>query len=252
VLGILAFAGLGICVRWFQHSFCKLHPAIDRGTQEAYITIIAQVGFCLSILIALLITGISLSGLAFIAGGLSVGIGFGLQNIISNFISGLILLIERPIKPGDRIMVGNTEGFVKKISVRSTQITTTTMADVIVPNSDLISQQVTNFVFHNTRMKTALRIHVAPENDIYKVKDILLQIANTQSEVVKEISDHPTVVLLNFDHKGLVFELELTLHDVNRLSTVRSNINFDIIKAFRAQHIELASEQIDIFIKEIP
>ena len=124
---------------------------MDRGAREATVTIIGYVGVALAFVIALAVAGFEFTNLAIIAGALSVGIGFGLQAIVNNFVSGLILLFERPIKTGDWIVVGNTEGYVKRISIRSTMIQTFDRADVIVPNSDLIANQVTNWMLYDPR-----------------------------------------------------------------------------------------------------
>lgn len=167
ILGLLAFAFLSLTVRLLRQQLLKKRiPQQEEAHHEALAIILGYLGFGLSFLFAVLIAGINLTGFAVIAGALSVGIGFGLQNIVNNFVSGIILLIERPIKPGDRIIVGQTEGYVKQISVRSTRITTPEKADVIVPNSELISAQVTNLMFqdHEYRIKLTLgeigRAHV--------------------------------------------------------------------------------------------
>src|SRR3990167_8743030 len=124
----------------------------EEETQVAVASILTYLGFALALIAGLLISGFNFTGLAIIAGALSVGIGLGLQSIVNNFVSGLILLIEKPIKPGDRINLDGIEGFVKKIRLRSTHIISPADEDIIVPNSDLITHQVINYVYSNKQL----------------------------------------------------------------------------------------------------
>ena len=154
------------------------------GARDALAAIVGYIGFVLATLFALLLAGVNFAGLAIIAGALSVGIGFGLQNIVNNFVSGIILLIERPIKLGDRIIVGGTEGYVRKISMRFTQIETSQKSDVIIPNSELISQQVINLMYRNDYSRITLPISVTYGTDTELLKSVLLEVAQKNSAVI--------------------------------------------------------------------
>jgi small-conductance mechanosensitive channel len=219
-----------------------------RRCRETLVTSFGYVAASIAVIVALSVAGISFSNLAIIAGALSVGIGFGLQNVVNNFVSGIILLIERPVRKGDWIVVGNNEGYVERISIRSTTIRTFDRADVIVPNSDLISGQVTNWTLGNTWGRAKLSVGVAYGSDIETVIAILLDVANKHPEVFKgnpQLPD-PYVLFLNFGDSSLNFELRAIIQDVNRRLHVVSDINRAINAEFNKQGIEIPFPQRDI------
>jgi len=225
----------------------------DVGARNAVSTVAAYIGATLAILLGLSVAGMDLSNLAIIAGALSVGIGFGLQNIVNNFVSGLILLFERPIKKGDWIIVGTTEGYVKKISVRSTQIQTFDNADVIVPNSELISQQVTNWMLYDRQGRVRVPVGVAYGTDVQKVKEILLGIvmAHPQTVVSSRLSK-PMVLFLGFGDSALNFEARFFIRNVDNRLSVLSDVNFAIEEAFRENDIAVPFPQTDVHLHYPP
>jgi small-conductance mechanosensitive channel len=179
-----------------------------------------------------------------------VGIGFGLQNVVNNFVSGLILLFERPIKTGDWVVVGETEGFVKRIRIRSTQIQTFDRADVIVPNSDLISHQVTNWMLYDPLGRIKVRVGVAYGSDTEKVRDILLEVASGHDMVIKDGSaPEPQVLFRGFGDSSLDFELRCHIDHIDYRLLVISDLNFAIDKAFREHGIEIPFPQRDIHVQ---
>ena len=197
--------------------------------------------------------GFDFSNIAIIAGALSVGIGFGLQNIVNNFVSGLILLFERPIRKGDWIQVGATEGVVKNIQIRSTVIQTFDRSDVIVPNSELISGQVTNWVLSSTTGRAIIPIGVAYGTDTEKVRDILMGIAEDNEYISKSgFVPKPIVLFRAFGDSSLNFELRVFLYNIDNRLSVISDINFAIDKAFREQGIEIPFPQRDLHVKTLP
>lgn len=226
---------------------------MDRGARESLVTVTGYIGVTISILVTLGVSGIEFANLAIIAGALSVGIGFGLQNIVNNFVSGLILLFERPIKTGDWIVVGTTEGYVKRIRMRSTQIQTFDRADVIVPNSDLISGQVTNWMLRDEGGRVRIPISVAYGSDTAKLKEILLRLAHEHPEVVTSGSlPKPFVLFMQFGESALDFELRCYISNVDNRLRVKSDINFAIDAALREAGIEIPFPQRDLHIKNWP
>ncbi len=220
--------------RWLKKS------RIDAGARNAVSTVTGYAGTALAILVTLAVAGVDLGNLAIIAGALSVGIGFGLQNIVNNFVSGLILLFERPIRKGDWIVVGATEGYVQEISIRSTQIRTFDRADVIVPNSELISSQVTNWMLRDLKGRVKVPVGVAYGSDVQKVKKLLLELAERHPEVILDGSvGRPWVLFLGFGDSALDFQVRFYVRNVDQRLSVLSDMNFAIERAFRENGIEI-------------
>lgn len=237
--------------KWLEQEWLT-RAHMDRGARESVATISGYVGASLAVLVALSVAGMDFSKLAIIAGALSVGIGFGLQNIVSNFISGLILLFERPVKTGDWIIVGDVEGYVKRISIRTTQIMTFDRADVIVPNNELISGNVTNLMLHDLRGRIRVPVGVAYGSDTQKVKELMLEVANGHPEVMGEGFGvtAPFVLFIEFGDSSLNFELRCFVANIDRRRRVISDINFAIDEAFREHGIEIPFPQRDIHIRK--
>jgi small-conductance mechanosensitive channel len=220
----------------------------ETETQVVIGSLITYMVFSVALICGLLVSGVDFTGLAIVAGALSVGIGLGLQNVVNNFVSGLILLIEKPIKPGDRIMIKGIEGFVKKISIRSTRIVSLLKEDVIIPNSDLITNPIINYVFNDTLSRLKCKVGVAYDSNVDLVKETLLNVALKHHDVLNDPLNHPTVVLEEFADSCLVFELLCVVNDVNKKYAIASEINIMIVKAFRENGVVMAFPQLDVHI----
>jgi len=256
VIGLVIFSVLVTLVRWIRNEILPgwlRKSRIERGAQEAIVSISGYVGIIVAAIIGLSLAGFSFTNLAIIAGALSVGIGFGLQNIVNNFVSGIILLFERPIRTGDWIVVGSTEGYVRKISIRSTQIETFDRADVIVPNSELISNQVTNWMLRDTWGRVIVPVGVAYGSDVDKVREVLLQSSRDHPLVIGDGTrvGAPKVLFRGFGDSSLNFELRFFIRNVDqRLATV-SDINFAIEKGLREANIEIPFPQRDLHLRSM-
>ncbi|WP_144392229.1 mechanosensitive ion channel family protein [Pleionea sediminis] len=228
----------------------SVNENIAKNGQEAIAAIFWYSAVVTSALIALSIAGFSVQNLALVAGAFSIGIGFGLQNIVSNFVSGLILLIERPIKKGDWIITGNTEGIVKNVNIRATQIQTFDRADIIIPNSDLITTQVTNWMLNDRIGRLRLVIGVAYGSDTEKVKQLLTEIALNHPLTISDNDDYPCQIhFSSFGDSSLNFEIRVFLHNISDIPNVRSDLNYQIDKSFRENGIEIPFPQRDLHIR---
>ncbi|MDH5750078.1 MAG: mechanosensitive ion channel, partial [Rhodospirillales bacterium] len=220
-IGIALFIAIMFLTRLLQRGFEKhFLPNLtrDRGVRDALKTVVGYIGAIIAALVGVSAVGLDLTNLAYIAGALSVGLGFGLQNIVSNFISGLILLAERPIKPGDWVVIGGHEGKVKQVNVRSTEIETFQRASVIIPNADLISSPVTNWTHKNLLGRADIPVGVAYGSDVELVARILVECASQHTNVLSH--PEPNALFMGFGDSSLDFELRAHLANVeNRLST---------------------------------
>ena len=254
IAGIIAFVVLtaitGWVKVWIEKRWLRQITA-DRGARDALVTIVGYAGFTISLLVGLSIGGINITGLAVVAGALSVGIGFGLQSIANNFVSGIILLFERPIKSGDFISVGDVEGYVRKISIRATEIETLDNQDMLIPNAELVSGRVTNWVLHNPYGRLKLKIGVAYGSDVKKVISILQDIASSNNQVITDgRASPPKALFMGFGDSSLEFELRVRILDIKKRYDVLSELNLGVNDAFIKEAIEIPFPQRDIHIKD--
>ena len=226
------------------------HTPFEVGLQFAIAKIFGYLFVGLGIYIALVTSGVNVGSLAVVAGALGIGIGFGLQNIVANFVSGIVLLTERPVAVGDRIEVEGVAGRVTKISLRATTVRTNDNISIIVPNSQLTSTPVTNWSHGGPRVRLRLPIGVAYGTEPEKVRALLLRVAGSHGEVLKDPA--PAVFFTNFGDNALNFELAVWTDTMtNAPGRLRSELNFLVERELRAGRIEVPFPQRVVHVRTI-
>ncbi|ACK49426.1 MscS Mechanosensitive ion channel [Methylocella silvestris BL2] len=231
VIFALVSATVHALQRWLDSSLLP-KTNLDSGLRNSIITSLGYLGFLLSAGVALSYLGLSFERLAIVAGALSVGIGFGLQSIVNNFVSGLILLWERAVRVGDWIVVGGDQGFVRRINVRSTEIETVDRSQVIIPNSSLISGVVKNLVRNDRSGRVLIEVAVNASANPEEVREVLFATAKANDRVLKIPA--PQIYFTGMSGATLNFELAAFVADVETMARVRSDLHFAIFKEFRA------------------
>lgn len=220
---------------------------IDTGTQYVLKRITEYALITIGGIIAFQTVGIKLSGLAVIFGLLSVGIGFGLQNIASNFISGIILLFERPIKVGDRITVGDTIGDVQEINIRATTIRSLDNISIIVPNTEFVEGRVVNWSHGDLKVRMNVDVGVSYDSDLENVLTALREVAEENSRVLKK--PKPEVLLMEFGDSSWNMQLRVWIANPKDFYSILSSINCAIVNKFRERHIEIPYPQRDLHVR---
>ena len=220
---------------------------IDEGNREAIAVILRYLIVALGVVTAIQSIGFNLASLAVVAGGLGVGIGFGIQDLTTNFVSGLTLLLDRPVKVGDFVELEGLMGIVKKISIRSTIITTNDDSSVIVPNSTMISNKIVNWSYENPLLCLRLSIEVAENSDPLLVTETLLNIAYAEAGVLYE--PNPKVLFVEFGDDSFKFELLVWTDKPTEREVIKSSLNFAIEYNFRQQGIDFPFNDREIYLK---
>ncbi len=246
ILALLLVRGIQ---NWMVNRFFPT-TSLDTGLKNSIYTSVGYLGFILATMLAFSYLGIDLSKLALVAGALSVGIGFGLQSIVNNFVSGLILLVERPVKTGDWVVVGSDQGYVQKISVRATTIETFDRATVIVPNADLISNRVVNWMYSGHLGRIIIPVGVSYDADPEQVRDILLKVAEESPLTVQ--SPPARVFFMDFGASSLDFELRCYVKDISSGVSAKSELRFAIFQALKEAGIEIPFPQQDVHVCSLP
>lgn len=217
---------------------------MDEGTKHSLAAGFSSLGYVASALLAIAIMGGNLTNFALVAGALSVGIGLGLQNVVNNFVSGIILLFERPIKVGDWVVINGEEGKIKQINIRSTEVETFNRASVIIPNATLLSTSVTNLTHGNNWMRFKVAVGVAYGSNTQRVKEILLECAATHKKVLKK--PEPYVLFQNFGASSLDFELRGYSSNIWDGWDIPSDLRYEINRRFAEEGIEIPFAQMVI------
>jgi potassium-dependent mechanosensitive channel len=241
MLAALAILFVGLLMirggqRWLETQFLP-RTGLDAGLQNSIAALSGYIALVAVSALALGALGIDLQKIALIAGALSVGIGFGLQSVVSNFVCGLILLAERPIRVGDWVVVKNEEGWVRRISVRATEIETFDRATVIIPNQDFITGVVKNWTHGNTMGRVVVKVRVAYDSDAEKVREILLACGAQHPQVLR--APPPAVYLMGFGDIGIDFELRCLLANVEQSLAVKTDLQMEILRRFHEAGIKI-------------
>ena len=245
--GVLLFAIGLVVTRWFQKwldGSVMARSHVDAGVRNSVKTGVGYIGAAIAGVIGVSAAGINLSSLALVAGALSLGVGFGLQNIVSNFVSGLILLVERPFKVGDWIATGTTEGFVRKISVRATEVETFQRQTIIVPNSEFINASLGNWTHRNRLARIDVPIGVSYDSDPRQVIRILEEAGHAQEGVLS--NPEPFVIFLGFGDSSLDFQLCIFVPDILDALNVKNGIRIEVFERFKKAGIEIPFPQRDV------
>lgn len=248
ILGFIVTIYIFKFIQWFFKERVFKYTNTKPSVAEAMHSLIGYLGIIVAIFTSLSILGLKSQDLTIVVGALSLGIGFGLQNIINNFVSGIILLFERPVKTGDWIVLDSgLEGAIKNISIRSTEIETIHRASVIIPNSDLISKSITNWTLRDPILRVDIIIGVAYGSDVNKVKEILYKVAQ-EHELVRN-NPEPNVFFMDFADSSLNFELRVHIKGFTTQAVVKSDLRFAINQEFINAGIEIPFPQRDLHIK---
>jgi len=255
-LGNLLFAllifcgtlGLSVILRHFLVSRVLDRMQVEKGARYAILALIRYFFLCVAFYLGLITAGFDLTTLTVLLGALGVGLGFGLQNIFQNFMSGLIILFERPIKVGDFVDLGDLSGMIQKISIRSTTLRTNDNVSVIVPNSEFVSARVVNWSHGSPEVRMRVPVGVAYGSDTGLVKKALLEVAREEESVLE--FPEPSVFFRGFGDSSLNFELGIW-RKTEGIRPIRliSDLNFAIDKKFREYQITIPFPQRDLHIK---
>jgi small-conductance mechanosensitive channel len=224
------------------------HTQFEPGARDAILTLLSYVGVVVALLFALPIIGINLASIAIVAGALSVGIGFGLQGIVSNFVSGLILLFERPVEKGDWVVLPSGEGKIVRIRARATEVVTFDRCSMIVPNSELINSTIENWTYRNRMRRIRVAVGVSYDSDPREVVKILIKCAKSHADVLK--TPEPNVLWLDFGDSSIDFELRAYVRDADIGRVAHSELRFAIFDAFKEAGISIPFPQRDVHISE--
>jgi small-conductance mechanosensitive channel len=234
---VIGFVVLRLFKRWLQNSYLP-HTKLETGMRSSLATLLGYVGGIVVIAFALSALGISVNRIAWVASALSVGIGFGLQAIVQNFISGLILLAERPVKVGDWVVLGASEGDVRRINVRATEIQLGDRSTLIVPNSEFITKTVRNMTLANAEGRVLIRLPMPLTTDAQQVREIMLGAFQEHESVL--LAPLPGVTLDGIENGLLIFQGIAYVPSPRVAAGVRSDLLFTILKRLQAAHVPMA------------
>jgi potassium efflux system protein len=247
ILFLIFFTFLSRIIRKALQNRVLPRTRLDIGARASFINVVIYTFWILAIYTGINILGINLSSLAFMAGALGIGIGFGLQNIVNNFISGIILLFDPSIQVGDMVQIGEDWGTINRINIRTTIVQTFDNASLIIPNSQMLSNKVTNWSFKDPKVRRQVDVGVAYGSDVQKVRTILLQIVSDMPEIMDDPA--PRVDFMDFGSSALIFRVRFWITSPDYWLTAPTELRFRIDEEFKKNGIEIAFPQQDIHIR---
>lgn len=244
LLAIMIFLAISYVLHWLRDAFLwRLfkHVHLNKTTENSANTVLGYISILVAGLIALSVLGVNLKSLGLLVSALSVGLGFGLQHIVNNFISGILILFERPFRIGDWIVVNDKEGIVRKINIRSTELETFDKALIIIPNADIISGELTNWTLTDSQGRLTISVGVGYASDLEKV----LQLAVTATKDDDRILTDPpaSAIVTSFDDSSIGIQLRCYIKDVMQRSVIKSDLMMRMQKIFSENGIEIPFPQ---------
>lgn len=244
LLAIMIFLAISYVLHWLRDAFLwRLfkHVHLNKTTENSANTVLGYISILVAGLIALSVLGVNLKSLGLLVSALSVGLGFGLQHIVNNFISGILILFERPFRIGDWIVVNDKEGIVRKINIRSTELETFDKALIIIPNADIISGELTNWTLTDSQGRLTISVGVGYDSDLEKV----LQLAVTATKDDERILTDPpaSAIVTSFDDSSIGIQLRCYIKDVMQRSIIKSDLMMRLQKIFNENGIEIPFPQ---------
>ena len=244
VLAVLIFLAVSYILRKIltiilPRLFKRLH--LNESTENSVSTVLGYVSVIVAFLIALSVMGVDLKSLGVLIGALSVGLGFGLQHVVNNFISGILILFERPFRIGDWIVINGHEGIVRKINIRSTELETFDKARIIIPNADIISGALTNWTLHDLMGRLTIAVGVGYESDLEKVLKLIVETTQNDDRILTDPA--PSAILTSFDDSSIGVQLRCYVGNISQRAAVKSDLIVRIQKTFRENGIEIPFPQ---------
>jgi len=237
-------------IRQFLLHRALIRMSLDEGQRYAFAHIMGYVVYLFGLLVGLQLVGLDLSNLVLLGSAIGIGLGFGLQNIANNFVSGIIILTERPIRVGDRVEVGGTNGDVVRIGGRSTWVRTNDNVVIIIPNSEFINNRVTNWTVNDRQVRFDIPLGVSYGSDPERVREVLLEVAGQHPDVLKDPG--PEILFKGFGDSSLDFHLRVwTITRVQTPLPLASELYFSIFRAFKENGIEIPFPQRDLHLRTV-
>lgn len=250
VLFLVALSLVTRVSRFVLGSKILAHTKMDRGVQYALLRAFGYVVFLLGLIIGLDTTGLNLRSLLVVGGALGLGVGLGLQSIVANFVAGLVILWEGPVKVGDLIEVGNTQGEVIRIGARGTWVRTFDNQVIIVPNSEFVNQRVSNWTANDRIVRLSIPVGVSFDSNLDQVRDVLIEIAKSHEEVLA--SPAPAAIVTGFGDSSVNVVLRVsTALMTERTTTIKSDLFYEIFRVFREKKIEMPNPQRDLHVRSV-
>ena len=244
ILAVMIFLAVSYAARRILSAilprfFKSLH--INQNAENSLTTILGYVSVLVALLIALSVMGVNLKSLGVLISALSIGLGFGLQHIVNNFISGILILFERPFRIGDWIVINGQEGIVRKINIRSTELETFDKAQIIIPNADIISGALTNWTLHDSMGRLTINVGVGYDSDLEKALKLAVETTKNDDRILSY--PESSAIVTSFDDSSIGIQLRCYVGDISKRAIVKSDLIIRLKKTFSENGIEIPFPQ---------